>query len=101
MFDPISARLASSCSRNGMSAVATDTVCLGEISISSTLSGGNQDDISPVARGHPLFSEPSALIDLGVRLGDDVLILLIGGQVLRLLAHNPVAHKAVGRLNEP
>ena len=33
MFEPISARLASSCSRNGMSAVATDTICLGETSM--------------------------------------------------------------------
>ena len=29
MFEPISARLASSCSRNGIMAVATLTICLG------------------------------------------------------------------------
>ena len=29
MLEPMRARLASSCSRNGMSAVATDTICLG------------------------------------------------------------------------
>ena len=29
MFEPISARLASSCSRNGISEAATDTICLG------------------------------------------------------------------------
>ncbi len=33
MFEPISARLASSCSRKGMSAVATDTICLGDTSM--------------------------------------------------------------------
>ncbi len=33
MFEPISARLASSCSRKGISAVATDTVCFGETSM--------------------------------------------------------------------
>ena len=33
MFEPISARLASSCSRNGMSAAATDTSCLGLMSM--------------------------------------------------------------------
>ncbi len=29
MFEPMSARLASSCSRNGMSEAATDTICFG------------------------------------------------------------------------
>ena len=33
MFAPISARLASSCSRNGISAVATETTCFGETSM--------------------------------------------------------------------
>ena len=40
MFAPIRARLASSCSRNGIIAVATDTVCRGETSMYSTSSGG-------------------------------------------------------------
>ncbi len=35
MFEPIRARFASSCSRNGMSAVATETTCLGETSMYS------------------------------------------------------------------
>ena len=39
MFEPISARLASSCSRNGISAVATDQIWVGETSISSTSLG--------------------------------------------------------------
>ena len=33
MFEPISARLASSCSRNGIIAVATDTIWRGETSM--------------------------------------------------------------------
>ncbi len=33
MFEPISARFASSCSRNGIIAVATDQICSGEMSI--------------------------------------------------------------------
>ena len=33
MFAPIRARLASSCSRNGIIAVATDTICRGETSM--------------------------------------------------------------------
>jgi hypothetical protein len=40
MLAPMSARLASSCSRNGMSAVATETICFGETSMKSTSSGG-------------------------------------------------------------
>ena len=39
MFEPIRARLASSCSRNGIIAVATDQSCCGETSIRSTSSG--------------------------------------------------------------
>ena len=35
----MSALLASSCSRNGISAAATETTCLGETSIRSTFSG--------------------------------------------------------------
>ncbi len=33
MFEPMSARLASSCSRNGMSEAATDTICFGDTSM--------------------------------------------------------------------
>ena len=33
MFDPINARFASSCSRNGIKLAATDTNCLGDTSI--------------------------------------------------------------------
>src|SRR5919109_1588849 len=39
MFDPISARFASSCSRNGIRAVATDQIWVGETSIRSTCLG--------------------------------------------------------------
>jgi hypothetical protein len=41
MFDPISARFASSFSRNGISAAATETICFGETSIISIWSGGD------------------------------------------------------------
>ena len=33
MFEPISARLASSCSRNGIKPAETPTICLGEMSM--------------------------------------------------------------------
>ena len=39
MLEPISARLASSFSRNGISAAATETSCFGETSIAVTSSG--------------------------------------------------------------
>ncbi len=39
MLAPMSARLASSCSRKGTSAAATETIWLGATSISSTISG--------------------------------------------------------------
>jgi hypothetical protein len=39
MLEPISARLASSCSRNGISAAATDTIWRGETSMYWTCSG--------------------------------------------------------------
>jgi hypothetical protein len=38
MFEPIKARLASSCSRNGISDAATDTICAGATSMNWTLS---------------------------------------------------------------
>ena len=43
MFEPISARLASSFSRNGMSEAATDTSCLGLTSISVICRAGHQE----------------------------------------------------------
>ena len=40
MFEPISARLASSCSRNGIRPAETPTICLGEMSMYWTWSTG-------------------------------------------------------------
>jgi hypothetical protein len=42
MLAPIRARLASSCSRNGISEVATETICFGEMSIIWTSDGGTE-----------------------------------------------------------
>jgi hypothetical protein len=41
MLEPINARLASSCSRNGISAAAIDTSCSGATSMKSILDGGS------------------------------------------------------------
>ena len=43
MLAPMSARLASSCSKNGIRAVATDTICFGDTSMSCTSSGGRNE----------------------------------------------------------
>ena len=51
MFEPISARLASSCSRNGINAVATDQIWVGETSIRSTCFG-DAVTASPSAARH-------------------------------------------------
>ena len=40
MFEPINARFASSCSRNGISEAATDTSWFGDTSIRVMVSGG-------------------------------------------------------------
>ena len=48
MLAPMSARLASSCSRNGMSDVPTETICFGDTSMSCTSAGGTAE-ISVVA----------------------------------------------------
>ena len=50
MFDPISARFASSCSRNGMSDAATETSCLGDTSMNCTVSRGARMKFALLAR---------------------------------------------------
>ena len=58
MFEPISARLASSFSRNGISAAATETSCLGETSI-IVIESGRASTNSPFSR--QLTSSPAKL----------------------------------------
>ena len=50
MFEPISARLASSFSRNGISAAATETSCFGETSMIVDVLGPGHHEIA-VLRG--------------------------------------------------
>ena len=63
MFEPISARLASSCSRKGMSAVATDQIWFGDTSIRST-SLGDLRTLSSSPERHSTFG-PRSLFDFG------------------------------------
>ena len=51
MFEPMSARFASSCSRNGISAAAGDTSWIGETSMYSTSLGVDDRELAAVAHG--------------------------------------------------
>ena len=72
MFEPISARLASSFSRNGISAAATETSCFGETSMKSMSSGRRHDEIAAVPAGDQVGGEAPLGIELGIGLGDGV-----------------------------
>ena len=100
MFEPISARLASSCSRNGISEAATDTICEGATSMYSILSGRGERELVAMAAGHQLVDELAGLVELGVRLGDHVLAFLDRRQELDVLGDLAVLHAAVRRLDE-
>ena len=103
MFEPISARLASSCSRNGIIAVATDQICSGETSIRSTSLGPTVTYWPACVRQR--ISVPFSLTRLGVhgrvRLGDQQLLFLGGVEVADLLGDDTVLDHAVGRRHEP
>ena len=64
MLAPMSARLASSCSRNGMSDVATDTSCFGETSMYSTSVAVDEADLTATEpREHLVVEEVALLVD--------------------------------------
>ena len=65
MFEPIRARFASSFSRNGMSAVATETICFGETSRYWTSSGSTILN-SPPTRAETLSAVIFPLESIGV-----------------------------------
>ena len=50
---------------------------------------------------HAVFEEVALLVDPGVRLGDDVLVLVVGGEVRDLVADPALLDLAVRRLDEP
>jgi hypothetical protein len=52
------------------------------------------------AHQHPVLDEGAVVGQLGVGLGDDVLLLLVGGQVHDLVGHPTVDDLAVRRLDE-
>jgi hypothetical protein len=86
MFDPISARFASSFSRNGTSEAATETSCFGETSMKSTLSRVGRMKL-PAWRAltRSVVNRP-VLVDLRVGLRDDVLVLFPRREVVGVAA---------------
>ena len=73
----MSARLASSFSRNGISDAATLTSCLGETSIYSTSSGVSHDELAAFCRAEiRAFVKLPFVIDGGIGLGDDMFFLI-------------------------
>ena len=64
------------------------------------LGGGLVAELGLVAAGHLLLGERPIRVERGVRLGDDVLFLHVGGQVLDRVRHLAALHDAVGRLDE-
>ena len=102
----------------GMSAVEIDTICLGETSIKSTSDGGTKSTslvvpyvvppaptthtraLSGAAHQDTLVREGAVRGQLGVGLGDDVLLLLVGGQVNDLVGNLPTADSSVRRLDK-
>ena len=87
MLEPIRARLASSCSRNGMSAVATETTCLGLTSMYSIWSGRASGNWSRWRARDALVDEVALLVQARVGLGDVVRLLVVRVQVLDLVGH--------------
>ena len=101
MFEPISARLASSFSRNGISAAATETSCLGETSI-MVIASGRTSTNSPFSRAADQLAREAAVgVQLGVGLGDGVAPLLHGREIDDLVGHLAVDDAAIGALDEP
>ena len=68
MFEPIRARLASSCSRNGISPAETPTIWHGAMSMKSTCLALTQMHVVAEARQHAIVGE-LALSSTGVSAG--------------------------------
>ena len=67
MFEPISARLASSCSRNGISPAETPTICFGRQSMYWTFSAGDRREVA--AEPRPMTRSAVILSSVGRRVG--------------------------------
>src|SRR6185437_3133363 len=97
MFEPMRARLASSFSRNGMSAAATETSCLGETSMKS-MSCGRAMTKSPLLR--QIVDDVALGVELDVGLANRIAALLHGGEIDDLVGHPAVLDAAIRALDE-
>ena len=68
-----------------MSAVATETTCLGDTSMYSIWLGRASGERVAVARRDALGDEVALVVERRVGLRDDVLLLLVGREVLDLV----------------
>jgi hypothetical protein len=102
MFEPMSARLASSFSRNGMSAAATDTSCFGADTSMRCPVRRRHQEVDVARRRQTTSSSVKPLVrQLGVGLGDVVLRLLHGGEVDHLVGDLAVATLRYGVSMKP
>ena len=83
MFEPMSARLASSFSRNGMSAAATETSCFGDTSMKSMSSGRAMTKSPPRRQLTRSSAKRPFLSSAALAWAIDVLALLHGRQIRR------------------
>ena len=97
----MSARFASSCSRNGISAVATEHELLRRHVHVLDLVGRDVADLAAAGtHEHALVEEVALLVDARVRLRDDVLVLVVGREVRDLVGDAALLDLAVRRLDE-
>ena len=61
--------------------------------------GGHFEEVAVLADGD-LADEVVLVVDLGVGLGDDFALFLVGGEILDLVGDAAVLRDAVGRLDE-
>ncbi len=100
MLDPMSARFASSCSRNGIREAATLTSCVGETSMYSISEGFDHGEFTAHSGGDQVPGEAALFVQRCVGLGDLVLLLLEGGQILGILGNLPVLDHTVRCFDE-
>ncbi len=101
MFEPISARLASSCSRNGISAAETPTSCFGrDVHVLDRRSASTSRKSPFCAAEDLLADDGSVVVTLGVGRRQDRVELLVGAQLHDLVGDLAVLHHPVGRRQE-
>ena len=81
-----------------MRAVATETTCLGETSMYSIWLGPGLGELVAVAARDALADEVALGVELGVGLGDVVLLFLVRGEVLDLGRHDGPDREGLGLL---